>query len=337
MTNHFLYRRRDFIKVFGGTAAAWPLVARAQQRAMPVIGFLHSQTPESYGRMLVGFHQGLKETGYVEGQNLAVEYRWGSNQRERLPELAADLVRREVAVIVAAGGFSAMLAVKAATSTIPIVIAYGGDPVRLGLIASLNRPGGNVTGVTFITTELAGKRLELVRQLIPQVTTVGYLSIDPQGTTTGEIEQQTCDTLAAGRALGLQVVVVEVCSEWNLEAAFATLVEHGAGALVVGPIPFFTSNRDKLLALAARHRIPAIYQYREFALDGGLMSYGASYVDTARQAGVYVGRILKGAKPADLPVLRPTKFELVINLKAAKALGLEIPRILLALADEVIE
>jgi putative ABC transport system substrate-binding protein len=337
MAHHFLYRRREFIKVFGSTAAAWPLVARAQQRAIPVVGFLHSQTPESYGRMLVGLHQGLKETGYVDGQNLAVEYRWGNNQRERLPQLAADLVRRGVDVIFAAGGFSAMLAVKAATSTIPIVIAYGGDPVSLGLIASLNRPGGNITGVTFITSELAGKRLELLRQLVPGITTVGYLSVDPQGTTSGVIEQQTSDTLSAGRALGWQVVVVDVRSDRDFEAAFATLVKHRAGALVVGPIPFFTSNRDKLLALAARHRIPAIYQNREFILDGGLMSYGASYVDAVRQAGVYVGRILKGAKPADLPVLRPTKFELVINLKTAKTLGLEVPRILLALADEVIE
>jgi putative ABC transport system substrate-binding protein len=326
-------RRRDFIKAITGSAAAWPLAARAQQPAMPVIGFLHSQSPDGYTAVLASFRQSLKEAGFVEGQNLAIEYRWASDQLDRLPALAADLVGRRVAVIVAGGGPPSTLAAKSATATIPIVLVTGSDPVALGLVASLNRPGGNVTGVTFITSRLAGKRLDLLCELVPQATTVAYFS-DPRFQTAAE---ETNDVLVAARTLGRQVFVVEARSDSDFEAAFATLVQRGAGALLVGAFPLFTSNRDKLVALAARHKIPAVYQNRDYALDGGLMSYGASQVDAFRLGGTYVGKILKGAKPADLPVQQSTRFELVINLKTAKALGLDPPPKLLALANEVIE
>jgi putative ABC transport system substrate-binding protein len=326
-------RRREFISLLGGAAAAWPLAARAQQPVMPVIGFLHVAFPGPYTQQLAAFRQGLKQSGYIEGQNVAIEYRWANNENDRLPELAADLVRRQVALIVAAGSTDSARAAKAATSTIPIVLVFGADPVRLGLVASLNRPGGNVTGVTFLTTELMAKRLELLRELVPQATTVAYLA-DLQAVPGQEMVR---DTLAAAGVLGRQIAVVEARSDHDFEPAFATFVERRAGALVVAASQLFDSNRDQLLALAARHKMPAIYQAREFVLDGGLMSYGASYGDTFRLGGLYAGQILKGEKPSNLPVQQATKFELVINLKTAKALGLEVPLSLMIRADEVIE
>jgi putative tryptophan/tyrosine transport system substrate-binding protein len=326
-------RRREFISLLGGAAAAWPLTARAQQPAMPVVGFLHVAFPGPYTQQLAAFRQGLKQSGYIEGQNVAIEYRWANNENDQLPELAADLVRRGVALIVTAGGPASALAAKAATSTIPIVLVFGADPVRLGLAAGLNRPGGNVTGVTFLTTELVAKRLELLREMIPQATTVGYLAAPGSGTS----EEMLRDTLAAAGVLGRLIAVVEAHSDRDFEPAFAALVERQAGALVVAPSQLFDSNRDRLLALAARHKMPAIYQAREYVLDGGLMSYGASYGEAYRVGGLYVGQILKGEKPADLPVQQATKFELVINLKTAKALGLEVPLSLMIRADEVIE
>jgi putative ABC transport system substrate-binding protein len=326
-------KRREFITLVGSTAIAWPLAARAQQAAMPVIGFLHSQASDLYSHALAGLHQGLKEAGYVEGRNVAVEYRWANNQNDRLPELAADLVRRQVAVIVTAGGTLTAIVAKAATSTIPIVFTNGGDPVKVGLVASLNRPGGNVTGVTRITSELAAKRLEILRELVPQATTLAYL-VDPRTPPANDV---TNDLLAAARTLGRQVSFVEARSTDDFEPAFTTLVQRQTGALIVAPSPLFTSNGDKLVTLAARHKIPAIYQFRDFVAEGGLMSYGADLAENWRLGGVYAGRILKGAKPADLPVQLPTKFELVINLKTAKTLGLTIPPTLLAIADEVIE
>jgi putative tryptophan/tyrosine transport system substrate-binding protein len=325
-------RRREFIVGLGG-AVAWPVVAHAQQPPMPVIGVLHSQAPDLYTPMLAGFRQGLKEAGYVEGQNVLIEYRWAHGQLDRLPEMAADLVRRQVAAIVVSGSSAPAIAAKAATSTIPIVLAFGGDPVELGLVASLNRPGNNITGFTFFATASETKRLHLLYDMVPQADSVGYL-FDPAFPTAAE---QTGEMHAAARSLGLQLVVLEARNERDFEEAFATLIERRAGALVVATAPLFTSNRNKVLALAARQKIPAIYTFREYAEDGGLMSYGASQVETWRQAAVYVGRILKGAKPAELPIQLPTKFELVINLKTAKLLGLEVPAKILALADVVIE
>jgi putative ABC transport system substrate-binding protein len=327
-----LMKRREFMSFLGG-AVAWPLAARAQQPVMPVVGFLGGGEPNAFAPHVAGFRQGLKDAGYVEGQNVAVEYRYAHNQLVRLPALAADLIRRPVGVLLAVGGLPTARAAKAATSTIPIVLAIGSDPVKSGLVASLNRPGGNVTGVSFLAAQLGSKRLDLLRELVPHATTVGFLS-DPQNPTA---EEQTSDILAAGHALGRQVIVLDAHGDHDYEAAFATFIERRAGALVVGSTPLFTSDRNKLVALAARHKIPAIYESREFAVDGGLISYGASIVDAVRLGGLYVGQILKGAKPADLPVQQPTKFDLVINLKTAKALGLEIPDRLLALADEVIE
>jgi putative ABC transport system substrate-binding protein len=300
---------------------------------MPVIGFLHSQTSDLYVDELAGFRRGLKESGYVEGQNLAVEYRWGNNQDDQLPVLAADLVRRQVAAIVTAGGSLTAITAKAATSTIPIVFTNGGDPVKLGLVASLNRPGGNVTGISRITSDLAAKRLEILRELVPKATTLAYL-IDSR---TPAANNPTDDVRAAARALGRQVIFLEAGSPGDFEPAFTTLAKRQAGALIVGPSPLFTSTGNLLVSLAARYNIPAIYQFREFVSKGGLMSYGADLADTWRLGGLYAGRILNGTKPADLPVQLPTKFALVINLKTAKALGLEIPPALLARADEVIE
>jgi putative ABC transport system substrate-binding protein len=320
-------RRREFITLVGGAAAAWPFAARAQQPALPVIGYL-SGTVRSPST-IVDFREGLQEAGYVEGKNVTFEYRWSEGQNERLPALAADLVRRQVAVIVAVGGSYAALAAKAATSTIPIVFASGGDPVKLGLVASLNRPEGNLTGLTFLTAELADKRLDLLREVVPQAMTFAYL-LDPRAT-------PESDMLAAARAIGRQVIFVEARGEPDFEPAFATLVQRRVDALVVASNPLFTTSRDKILALAARHRIPAIYAFREFAADGGLMSYGASLAGAYRQAGAYVAQILKGAKPADLPIQQSTHFELVINLKTAKTLGLAVPLTVQASADEVIE
>ena len=323
-------RRREFITLFGG-AAAWPLTARAQQPAMPVIGFL-SQL--SVGRDDVAeFRRGLEEAGYVDGQNVTIEFRLANGRFARLPELAADLVRRQVAVIVAYGAVGSAFAAKTATSTIPIVIAGGADPVRYGLVASLGQPGGNITGVTYILNELAGKRLDFLCDLVPQATTVGYLV----GNQRGEAEQQyTSDLLVVARALGRQVIVLECRDDSDFEAAFATLVQRQASALVVSAFPRAILNRKKIVALAALHKIPTIYPQPQYVYEGGLMSYYP--VGTLHQVGFdFVTRILKGAKPADLPIQQPTKFSLVINSKTAEALGLTIPRTLLAIADEVIE
>jgi putative tryptophan/tyrosine transport system substrate-binding protein len=330
-------RRREFIAGLGGAAVAWPPALRAQQPAMPVVGFLHLGAPDAQIDRVAGFRQGLKEAGYLEGQNVVVEYRWANGQVEQIRALAADLVRRRVAAILAGGGDPSAVAAKAATSDIPIVFAFGTDPVKLGLVASLNRPGGNVTGVTVISNELGGKRLDLLRQLVPDATTVGYLTAPGPNNTQLTYEEIMSEMTTAARALGRQLVVVETPSEADFEAAFATLEKNRAGALVVGGFALFTNRRDKLLPLVARYKIPAIYQSREFPLDGGLMSYGGNYVEAFRLGGIYIGRILNGAKPADLPVQQSTKFELLINLKTARALGLEIPPNLLAIADQVIE
>jgi putative ABC transport system substrate-binding protein len=326
-------KRREFITLIGGAAAAWPLAARGQQPALPVIGFLHVAFPGPYTQQLIAFRQGLKQSGYVEGRNVAIEYRWAQNEFDRLPELAADLVRRRVALIVAAGGPPSALAAKAATSTLPIVLVFGADPVRLGLVDSLNRPAGNVTGVTFLTTELMEKRLELLRELVPRAATIAYLADQRTGTS----EEMLRDTLAAAGVLGRELAVVGARSDRDFEPAFSTFVERNAGALVVAPSQLFDSNRDRLVALAARHKIPAIYQAREFVVDGGLMSYGASYGDTFRVGGLYVGQILKGEKPSNLPFQQATKLEFVINLKTAKTLGLEVPLSLMIRADEMME
>jgi len=326
-------KRRTFILALGGAAAAWPLAARAQQPAMPVVGFLSNIRPNA--PLIAAFRAGLAEAGYVEGRNVKVEYRWANTQEKQLPALAADLVGLRVALIVAFGSAAAAIAAKKATSTIPIVIVGGTDPVTYGLVGSLNQPGGNVTGVTLIMVELSGKRVELLHDMVPQAATVAYLS---GGSKTLMFKEEVSNIRAAADALGLQVVVLEASRDEEIEAAFAILVQRGGGALIVGVAPYLAYSRDKILAEATLHNIPAIYPDRYWAFGGGLMSYGANSVDLFRQIGVqYVGRILKGTKPADLPVQRPNKFELVINLKIAKAIGLTVPPTLLARADEVIE
>jgi ABC-type uncharacterized transport system substrate-binding protein len=324
-------KRRDFITLLGGAVVAWPLAGRAQQPATPVVGFLRSTSLAPFESLATAFRQGLNETGFVEGQNVAVEYRYADNQHERLPALVADLLRRSVAVIVA-NNASALAAISGIT-TVPIVFATGGDPVRDGLVTSLNRPGGNVTGVVFFSSVLAEKRLDLLRQLVPQATTIAVL-VNPNLPNT-EAEYQ--EVQAAAQAIGQQLVIVEAGNDPDIEAAFAVFLQRGAGALFVGSGPFFNSRREHVVALAARHRLPASYGLRDQAVAGGLMSYGASQSDAYRQAGFYAGRILKGEKPGDLPVIRSTKLEFVLNLKTAKTLGLEIPERVLALADEVIE
>jgi putative tryptophan/tyrosine transport system substrate-binding protein len=326
-----MMKRREFITLLGGAAAAWPLAARAQQ-PMPVVGFLSSSAPVDRARYLTAFRQGLREPGYLEGQNVAIEYRWAQDQADRLPDLAADLVRRQVTVIAAHDTTSSIVA-KAATTTIPIVFASGGDPVKLGLVASLNRPGGNVTGVTFVTAELGAKQLGLLHELQPGAVRVGVL-VDPNFALT---QSFVSDVQAAALSIGKQIEVLEAPTGRDIDTAFASLAQKPIDALSVGPGPLLDNRRVQLATLAAYHRVPAIYPLRVFAEAGGLMSYGTSITGAYRQAGVYTGRILKGEKPADLPVMQSIKFEFVINLNTARAFGLTFPPGLLAIADEVIE
>jgi len=324
-------RRRDFIKAVAGSAASWPLGARAQQPATPIVGFLRSTSLAPFQNLVVAFGQGLKEAGFVEGQNVAIEYRYADNQIDRLPVLVADLIRLPAAVIVVNSG--AAFAAKAATTTVPIVLAAGDDPVKDGLVASLNRPGGNITGVTWLASLIGAKRLELLRQVVPKATTIAML-VDPNAP---ETEPEQKDVQAAARAIGLQLITLDVSSDRDIETAFATLVREGAGALLVGAGAYFNSKRESIVALAARYAIPTMYLQREAVVSGGLMSYGPSQSNAYHQAGTYVGRILKGEKPADLPMMQSTKFEFVLNLKTAKTLGLDAPMIIQMTADEVIE
>jgi putative ABC transport system substrate-binding protein len=324
--------RREFITLLGGAAVAWPLAARAQQSAMPVLGFLHPESLHAAGDQLRAFHQGLKEAGFVDGQNVAIEYRWADNRTDRLPELAAELVRRRVAVIATVG--TSAFAVKAATTMIPIVFVSGEVPVKLGLVASLARPGGNLTGINFFAAELAAKRLELLRQLVPAATRVAVL-VNPAFGTLTEITLR--DVEAAARAMGLQIQVLNANTSREIDAAFEIIGREQPDALIVGPGPFFNSRRVQMAQLAARYAVPAIHTTRLEAEAGGLMSYGPSLTDAFRQVGAYTGRILKGAKPADLPVVQSSKFELVINAQTARMLRLTVPATLLAIADEVIE
>jgi putative ABC transport system substrate-binding protein len=324
-------KRREFITLLGGAAAVWPLAARAQQ-AMPVIGFLSSSAPVDRARYLTAFRQGLREPGYVEGQNVAIEYRWAQDQADRLPDLAADLIRRQVTMIAAHDTPSSIVA-KAATTTIPIVFASGGDPIKLGLVASLNRPGGNVTGVTFVTAELGAKQLGLLHELQPGAVRVGVL-VDPNYAPT---QSFVSDVQAAALSIGKQIEVLEAATGRDIDTAFARLAQKPIDALLVGPGPLQDNRRVQLATLAAYHRVPAIHPQREGAEAGGLMSYGTSLSAAYRQAGVYTGRILKGDKPVDLPVIQSSKFEFVINLNTARAFGLSFPPGMLAIADEVIE
>jgi ABC-type uncharacterized transport system substrate-binding protein len=326
-------RRRQFIRLLGG-AAAWPLMARAQQPAMPVIGLLGATTAQGYAVQLAAFRQGLSEAGLIEGRDVVIEYRWADDQYDRLPALAADLVRRRVAVIATIGGNAASLAAKAATATIPIVFHGSLDPVKAGLVASLNRPGGNATGVITLNVDTGQKRLELIHELVPAATTMGLL-LNPTNKMVSEIQSK--DLQAGARAMGLQLRVLHASTERDFDAAFATLIQVQAGGLVIGTDGFFVSQSGKLAALTVRHLIPAIFQYRAFAAAGGLMSYGGSVTDSYRLSGVYTGRVLKGEKPADLPVQQATKLELFINLKTAKTLGLNVPNTLIGRADEVFE
>jgi putative tryptophan/tyrosine transport system substrate-binding protein len=325
-------RRRDFITLLGGAAAAWPLAVWAQQSAMPVVGFLNTRVPGADPHLLAAFRRGLKETGYVEGQNVTIEYRWAYNQYDRLPALAADLVRRQVTVIAAIGSPSAPAA-KATTTTIPIVFIIGFDPVEVGLVTSLNRPGGNLTGVTVLGVELGSKRLELLHELAPTANIVAAL-VNPN---TPAAETQSTDLQTAARTLGLKLHGLHARTEGDFDTVFATLLQLGAGGLVVGNDTFFSTRSEQLAALALRHGVPAIFQYRQFVEAGGLMSYGGDLADNYRLTGVYTGRVLKGEKPADLPVIQSTKVELIINLKTARALGLTVPLTMLGRADEVIE
>jgi len=323
--------RRQLILTLGGTVLAWPRTARAQLPAMPVIGFLSGRSPGEATSAVVAFRLGLGDLGYIEGKNVTIEYRWADGQYDRLSALAVDLVRLRVSVILAAGGSG--LTAEAATTTIPIVFTHGGDPVQEGLVASLNRPGGNATGVVFFSSVMGAKRLELLRQLVPKATTFGVL-VNPN---IPETQAERTAVQAAAQTVEQQVIILDVYSDRDIETAFTTFVQRGVGALLGGAGPFLLSHRDRIVALAARHAMPAIYPNRDYVVADGLMSYGTSITDGYRQAGIYTGRILKGEKPAELPVIQSTKFELVINLKIAKTLGLTVPQNLLVAADEVIE
>jgi putative ABC transport system substrate-binding protein len=325
-------QRREFITLIGGSAMAWPLSARAQQPSVPVIGYLESASQGQFSDLIPAFRKGLSETGYTDGQNVKIEYRWAEGQYDRLPALTAELVRG-AATLIFTTAFNSAQAAKAVTTTVPIVFVSGPDPVQLGLVASLNRPGGNLTGVTLFTSTVGAKRLQLLRELLPAANTVAFI-VNP-GNTRADSDIQEMET--AAQALGQQIVVAKAETDRDFETAFATLAKRSIQALVVGGDPFFNSKAQQLVALASHYAIPTIYPLNEFAAVGGLMSYGSSISDAYRQAGIYAGRILKGAKPADLPVMQPTKFELVINLKTAKALGLTVPPTLLARADDVIE
>jgi len=325
-------RRRDFITLLGG-AATWPIASKAQQPAMPVIGLIGTASGESEAR-LIPFRQGLKEAGYVEGQNVAIEYRWAEGHNDRFPALVADLVRREVTVVVSLGGTPGALGAKAATTTIPIIFQAGVDPVAAGLVTSLSRPGGNLTGISQLLTATVAKQMEVLHELVPKASVIALL-VNPTNSIFSEALLR--DLMAAARTLGLQLHVLQASSERDFDTAYATLLDLRAGALVIGPDLFFLSQRDQLIAQAARHSVPAIYPWREGAIAGGLISYGSSQAETYRQVGIYTGRILKGEKPADLPVQQSTKIELIINIKTAKALGLSIPITLIGRADEVIE
>jgi putative ABC transport system substrate-binding protein len=329
-------KRREFITLLGAVTSllALPLAARAQQQALPMIGFLHSASASSNELNVAAFQRGLSEAGFIDGQNTRIEYRWAENQYDRLPELATELVRRQVVVLAAAGSTASALAAKAATSAIPIVFSTGEDPVQLGLVSSLNRPGGNATGVTLFTTEVVAKRVGLLHELLPRAARVAVL-VNP--TDAARMESTLRDVEAAARVSGLQIDIFKAGTIGEIDAAYATMVRARADAVFVGPEPFFFSRRVQLAILAVRHAIPGTYAARAYVEAGGLMSYGTDTADVYRQLGVYVGRILKGAKPSDLPVLQPTKFELVINLHTARTLGLDVPPTLLARADEVIE
>jgi putative ABC transport system substrate-binding protein len=326
-------QRREFIKLVGGAAAAWPLAAHAQQPATPVIGWISSRAASESSYLVAAFRQGLKETGYVEPQNTVLDFRWGNGHYELLPALASELVHRSVTVIVATGGDPAAQAAKAATVTIPIVFVSGSDPVKVGLVASLNRPGGNITGVHLLLLGMGAKRLGLLHELVPAANPIGVLA-NPNF---ADAHTQVRDVEDAARSLGLELLVLKASTELEIDAAFNQLVQRRIGAVLIGSDPFFTTRRGQLAALTLRHGIPAMFDLREYAAAGGLMSYGASLLDGYRQGGIYTGRILKGEKPADLPVMQSTKFDFVINLNIAKALGVAFPLGLLAIADEVIE
>jgi putative ABC transport system substrate-binding protein len=326
-------KRREFVRLLGGAAAAWPLAARAQQPRTPVIGFLSGASPGPFAHLAAAFREGLKETGYIDGQNVAIEYRWSEGQYDRLPSLASDLVRRGVSVIAATGGSAVAHAAMAATATIPIVFSSGSDPVKVGLVASFSRPGGNVTGVHLLIGALDPKKFGLLRELVPQATLVGAL-LNPN---IEDFQMRLADLQEAARTVGQQIHILYASTERELDTAFAAMSQIRAGALVVSGDVFFNSRRDQIVALAARYAIPAIYEGREYAVAGGLMSYGTSFTEGYHQVGVYTARILQGARPADLPVFQVTKFQFVLNMKTAKALGVKISDNLLSLADEVIE
>jgi ABC-type uncharacterized transport system substrate-binding protein len=326
-------RRREFITLLGGMAASWPLAAGAQQSAMPVIGFMSARSPEDSVYVLAAFHKGLEEGGFVDGRNVKIEYRWARGDYGRLPVLAAEFVNRRVNVLVAAGGDASARAAKAATSAISIVFLIGSDPIEAGLVESLNRPGSNATGYVILSDVMEAKRLDMLREIVPGVPLFGAILNPNFPPAAGQLR----DLEAAAPKIGRRLIIAKASNDAELAAAFAALLRERVGALLVASDPYFDTRRARIIAFAAEHRLPAIYQFREYAFDGGLISYGPSITDAYRQAGIYAGRILNGARPADLPVLQPTKFDFVINLKTAKALGLEVPPSLLALADEVIE